>query len=102
MQFIDLYNKLVYERNDDGSFVRVAVDNVERNSYNSLRVQLVRKFNQQVKDEEAFEIDTHSGLYMACSFQPCARGSAVGTATFCLKEVDDAPRKKKVYNITVL
>jgi hypothetical protein len=102
MQFIDIYNTLLYERNDDGAYKRVIINSINRSAYNSLRVQLVRKFNQQVKDEEAFEIDTHSDYYMACSFRTDDRNSVAGTATFELKLKIDAPKAKKSYDITTL
>lgn len=98
MKFADLYNKLVYEVDDNGQFVPVHIDGLTRNSYNSLRVQLVRKFQAQADVETAIGIDRFSGMYMACSFAS-DRGADSGVATFCVRDKETSRCQRKTYNI---
>lgn len=101
MKFADLYNKLVYEVDDNGQFVPVRINGLSRRSYNSLRVQLVRKFTAQANVETAIGIDRFSGMYMACSFAH-DRDTDVGVATFCVRDKETSLCKQKTYNIESL
>lgn len=98
MKFADLYNKLVYEVDDNGQFVPVRIDGLSRGDYNSLRVQLVRKFTAQADVETALGIDRFSGMYMACSFVN-DRTTNVGVATFCVRDKETSRCQRKTYNV---
>lgn len=128
MNFNDLYETLAYEKDDDGNFKRVTLVGLDRSAYNSLRVQLVRKFSQQARDEAALDIDRFSGMYMACSFtvdgprtntdvesspdsefgaatNPVTRTAGAGktgTATFQIKDEADKKRQCRTYTVAAI